>query len=73
MKLRVFNPLSEKLGFKEKEIRLDHRTRIKDITELSEVELDDYVLAINKMKVVKSDAEVSDTDELWILPMVDGG
>jgi len=25
------------------------------------------------MKVVKSDAEVTDIDELWILPMVDGG
>jgi molybdopterin converting factor small subunit len=73
MKLRVFNPLSEKLGFKEKEIKLDHQTKIRDIVELSGVKLDDYVLSVNKMKVVKSDAEVSDGDELWILPMVDGG
>ena len=73
MKLKVFSPLSEKIGFKEKEIKLDGKVHIKDIKELSEVPLDDYVLSINKMKVVKSDAEVIDVDELWILPIVDGG
>ena len=73
MKLKVFSPLSEKIGFKEKEIKLDGKVHIKDIKELSEVPLDDYVLSINKMKVVKSNAEVIDVDELWILPIVDGG
>jgi len=73
MKLKVFSPLSEKIGFKEKEIKLDGKVHIKDIKELSDVPLDDYVLSINKMKVVKSNAEVTDVDELWILPMVDGG
>ena len=73
MKLKVFSPLSEKIGFKEKEVKLDGNVHIKNIKELSDVPLDDYVLSINKMKVVKSDAEVTDVDELWILPMVDGG
>ena len=73
MKLKIFSPLSEKIGFKEKEVKLDGKVLIKDIKELSDVPLNDYVLSINKMKVVKSDAEVTDIDELWILPMVDGG
>lgn len=73
VKLKLFSPLSEKIGFKEKEVKLYGKVQIKDIKELSDVPFDDYVLSINKMKVVKSDAEVTDVDELWILPIVDGG
>jgi molybdopterin converting factor small subunit len=73
MKLKVFSPLCEKIGFNEKEVKLDGKLCIRDIKELSGVPLDDYVLSINKMKIVKSNEEVSDADELWILPLVEGG
>ncbi|MEX2723086.1 MAG: MoaD/ThiS family protein [Candidatus Freyarchaeota archaeon] len=73
MKLKIFSPLSEILGFKEKEIKLSEKIRIKDIPELFNVKLEEYVLSLNKVKVVSSDTEVNDNDELWILPPVDGG
>lgn len=73
MKLKVFSPLSETLGFKEKEIRLSKKVRIKDIPELAKVKLEEYVLSLNRVKVVSSDTEVGDEDELWILPPIDGG
>ncbi|MEM3403423.1 MAG: hypothetical protein QXJ17_02560 [Nitrososphaeria archaeon] len=73
MKIRLFSPLSEKLGFKEKEIHLAAPIKIKDIELLSKVQLEDYLISKNKKEVVKPDAEVCDQDELWLLPIVDGG
>ncbi|MEM0385603.1 MAG: MoaD/ThiS family protein [Candidatus Micrarchaeia archaeon] len=73
MRLKVLSPLSEILGFKEKEIRLSERVRIKDIPELSNIKLGEYVISLNKVKVVSPETEVEDKDEIWILPPIDGG
>ncbi len=73
MKLKIFSPLSETLGFKEKEIRLCEKVRIKDIPELSTIKLEEYVISLNKVKVVSPETEVEDGDEIWILPPIDGG
>lgn len=73
MRLKVFSPLSEILGFKEKEVKLEGKVRIRDIQELAKVNLGDYVLSLNRTKVVSLDTEVGDDDELWILPPIDGG
>jgi len=73
MRLKVFSPLSEILGFKEKEVKLEGKVRIRDIQELAKVNLGDYFLSLNRTKVVSLDTEVGDDDELWILPPIDGG
>jgi molybdopterin converting factor small subunit len=73
MKIKVFNPLSEKLGFKEKEVHLVAPIKVKDIEVLSEVRLEDYLISKNKREIITSEAEVSEQDEIWILPIVDGG
>ncbi|MCX8188497.1 MAG: MoaD/ThiS family protein [Nitrososphaeria archaeon] len=73
MKLKLFSPLSEILGFKEKEIRLSGKVRINDIPELSKIKLEEYVISLNKVRVVSADTEVEDKDEIWILPPIDGG
>jgi molybdopterin converting factor small subunit len=73
MRLKVFSPLSEMIGFKERELKLKGNLRIRDIPELAKVELGEFVVALNKTKVVSLDTEVGDEDELWILPPIDGG
>jgi molybdopterin converting factor small subunit len=77
MRLKVFSPLSEMIGFKERELKLKGNLRIRDIIrdipELAKVELGEFVVALNKTKVVSLDTEVGDEDELWILPPIDGG
>ena len=73
MRLRVFGPLSEKLGFKEKDITLIGHTSIRSLKELSGINLEDFFLAINRSRAASPDSTVKNTDELWILPLVDGG
>ncbi len=73
MRLRVFDPLPEKLGFKEKDITLTGHTSIRSLKELSGINLEDFFLAINRSKTASPDSTVENTDELWILPLVDGG
>ncbi|MEM0052788.1 MAG: MoaD/ThiS family protein [Nitrososphaeria archaeon] len=73
MRLKVLSPLSEILGFKEKEIKLSGKIRVKDIPELANIKLEEYVISLNKVKVVSPETEVEDRDEIWILPPIDGG
>jgi len=73
MRLRVFDPLPERLGFKEKDITLTGHTNIRNLKELSGINLEDFFLAINRNKTASPDSTVENTDELWILPLVDGG
>jgi len=73
MKIRVFSPLSDKLGFKDKEVKLHSKIKIKNLDELTEVNLQEYLLFINKTKAALDETEVDDGDELWIMPVVEGG
>jgi molybdopterin converting factor small subunit len=73
MKLKVFDPLPEKLGFKDREIKLLEPTSIRALKELSSIDLEDFFLAINRNRIASPDTTIEDTDELWILPLVDGG
>lgn len=73
MKIRVFSPLSDRLGFKDKEVKLYSKTRIKNLNVLSGVNLQEYLLFINKTKAALDETEVDDGDELWIMPVVEGG
>ena len=73
MRLRVFDPLPEKLGYKDKEIKLLKPTCIRNLKKLSNIRLEDFFLAINKSRTASPDSTVDDADELWILPLVDGG
>ena len=73
MRLRVFDPLPEKLGFEQKDITLTGHTSIRSLKELSGINLEDFFLAINRIRTASPDSTVGNTDELWILPLVDGG
>jgi len=58
MRLRVFDPLPEKLGFKDKEIKLPKPTRIRN-QELSNLILEDYFLNLNKIRIATPETRQS--------------
>lgn len=72
VKIKLFSPLSEKLGFKEKEISINKEIPVREIPELSSVDLNGYIILVNK-RIASLDTKINDADEILILPYVEGG
>ncbi|MEM2921966.1 MAG: MoaD/ThiS family protein [Candidatus Bathyarchaeia archaeon] len=73
MKLKVFEPFTEKLGFRYKEVKIDKPMCVKNLQEFLGIDLGSCFVAVNGTRMATPETVVDDNDELWLLPLVDGG
>jgi sulfur carrier protein ThiS len=72
VKIRLISYLSNIAGYKEKMIKLDEPTKIRELISFPTLPEDRIIILVNE-RGAKLDTIVRDSDEIKVLPVVGGG
>lgn len=72
MKLKLFGSIADFAGFKEKEIKLERPTKIRDIIYIDQISEDRIIIQVN-YKPATFDTVVKNDDYVTIMPVISGG
>lgn len=70
--IKILGGAAEKIGTRRIEKEVEEERKVSDLLDLGNLDLNKYILLVNG-KPAEADSEVSDSDQVVIMPRIGGG